>query len=216
VLRKWLMIIKAVGTVLALAVPAELHAQRNCTRGKPCGNSCIAQHLTCRIGTGTARPAAARPDNTPNAPSADAPRALLGAGVVGGAAAGTDLLSQRAGSSCTTNLASIREILIVSGDRGATPIGVDLSTGAPVIAPKQGDTVRASLLAILCRRESDAELVLDYMGRRVLLDALNVPGRTLTTQGLWRGTIRVPTPSGPQPAYVWRDELGTATLRAVP
>jgi endonuclease YncB( thermonuclease family) len=35
----------------------ELEAQRNCTRGKPCGNTCIAQNRTCRVGTGTARQA---------------------------------------------------------------------------------------------------------------------------------------------------------------
>ena len=40
-----------------LAVP--LHAQPNCKKGKPCGNSCIAQNKTCRIGTSTPAPAAA-------------------------------------------------------------------------------------------------------------------------------------------------------------
>lgn len=32
-------------------------AQKNCTKGKPCGNSCIARNKTCRIGTGSARSA---------------------------------------------------------------------------------------------------------------------------------------------------------------
>jgi micrococcal nuclease len=54
---------------------AELEAQRNCTRGKPCGNTCIARTSTCRVGTGTARQApTTRTTPTPEAAtiSADA------------------------------------------------------------------------------------------------------------------------------------------------
>lgn len=43
-----------------LGAPELLEAQRRCQRGKPCGNTCIARHLTCRVGPGTAR-AAPRP-----------------------------------------------------------------------------------------------------------------------------------------------------------
>lgn len=38
--------------LLILAAPAD--AQKNCTKGKPCGNTCIAANKTCRVGTGTA------------------------------------------------------------------------------------------------------------------------------------------------------------------
>lgn len=56
--RGWLL--------LALVLPALAWAPvgdgRNCTKGKPCGNTCIAANKTCRIGGGTATrsPAAAR------------------------------------------------------------------------------------------------------------------------------------------------------------
>lgn len=33
-------------------------AQKNCNKGKPCGNSCIARNKTCRIGTTAPAPAA--------------------------------------------------------------------------------------------------------------------------------------------------------------
>jgi hypothetical protein len=33
--------------------PAVAHGQR-CTKGKPCGNTCIAANRTCRVGSGTA------------------------------------------------------------------------------------------------------------------------------------------------------------------
>jgi micrococcal nuclease len=56
---------------------AELEAQRNCSRGKPCGNTCIARTSTCRVGTGTARQAPTAP-STP-APAAPAAAATLSA-----------------------------------------------------------------------------------------------------------------------------------------
>ena len=44
-----------------IGVPG-LEAQPNCKKGKPCGNTCIAQNKTCRVGApsaATPRPAAA-------------------------------------------------------------------------------------------------------------------------------------------------------------
>jgi micrococcal nuclease len=63
---------KLILMVLALlfAVDAPLEAQRNCTRGKPCGNTCIARDRTCRVGTGTARPAPTTRSTPP--PASDA------------------------------------------------------------------------------------------------------------------------------------------------
>lgn len=43
-------------TLGSLAVPAE--AQKNCVKGKPCGNTCIARDKVCHVGAGSA---AARP-----------------------------------------------------------------------------------------------------------------------------------------------------------
>jgi hypothetical protein len=44
-----------------LAAPA--HAQKNCTKGKPCGNTCISRDKICRIGAGGGdyRPASGSP-----------------------------------------------------------------------------------------------------------------------------------------------------------
>jgi hypothetical protein len=45
--------------LLAIAlvlIPASLHAQRSCRKGKPCGNTCIAQNRTCHAGDGNASP----------------------------------------------------------------------------------------------------------------------------------------------------------------
>lgn len=33
---------------------ADVQAQKNCTKGKPCGNSCIARSKTCHVGAGAA------------------------------------------------------------------------------------------------------------------------------------------------------------------
>lgn len=43
--------------VFLAALPTALEAQKNCTKGIPCGNTCIAANKTCRVGTTSARPA---------------------------------------------------------------------------------------------------------------------------------------------------------------
>lgn len=45
-------IVAALVGVALVAVPAD--AQRRCTKGIPCGNSCIAANKVCRIGTSPA------------------------------------------------------------------------------------------------------------------------------------------------------------------
>lgn len=76
-MRLAVSVVVALGTI-ALS-PVALEAQKRCTKGIPCGNTCIAATKTCRVGTGTARPAprpaaprptAVVPDSTPRA-SAD-------------------------------------------------------------------------------------------------------------------------------------------------
>lgn len=49
--RRWLVL--ALSAVAAVAWVPVVDG-RNCTRGKPCGNTCIAANKTCRIGGGTA------------------------------------------------------------------------------------------------------------------------------------------------------------------
>jgi hypothetical protein len=68
--------------VTALALPLrEAEAQRNCSRGKPCGNTCIAQNRTCHVGTPTERPTPPPPARStpaaapPPRPTAPAPAA---------------------------------------------------------------------------------------------------------------------------------------------
>jgi predicted DNA-binding transcriptional regulator YafY len=46
--------------LMAAGIATPLEAQRNCVKGKPCGNSCIARNKVCRIGAASPeRPAAA-------------------------------------------------------------------------------------------------------------------------------------------------------------
>ena len=65
-----------VAILTAGAQPAE--AQRNCRKGIPCGNTCISASKVCRIGSGSARATAERP-NPPaarsNPPASLAPSA---------------------------------------------------------------------------------------------------------------------------------------------
>ena len=60
----------AVTLVITLAQPAD--AQPNCRKGKPCGNSCIAQNRTCRVG-GASSGSSTAEGSEPNAPSRAAP-----------------------------------------------------------------------------------------------------------------------------------------------
>lgn len=56
---------------LSLTAARDLEAQRRCVKGKPCGNTCIAQNRTCRVGTPPSNPTpppASRP--APAAPPA--------------------------------------------------------------------------------------------------------------------------------------------------
>ena len=52
--------------------PLGIEAQPNCKKGKPCGNSCIAQNKTCRIG------ATPTPTATPLVDAKVAPLASVG------------------------------------------------------------------------------------------------------------------------------------------
>ena len=71
-------------TFLALAfalLPRDAHAQKNCKKGIPCGNSCIAANKTCRIGA------------TPAPSSADTKRVVQGS--VGNSSTGDWIASSR-------------------------------------------------------------------------------------------------------------------------
>lgn len=43
----------------SLALPSSAQAQKRCTKGIPCGNSCIAANKVCRIGSSAPAPRAA-------------------------------------------------------------------------------------------------------------------------------------------------------------
>ena len=47
----------AVLLLVGLSWPASLRAQKNCTKGIPCGRTCIAANKVCRIGTTSPAPA---------------------------------------------------------------------------------------------------------------------------------------------------------------
>jgi hypothetical protein len=58
---------------LSLLVASNAESQKNCRKGIPCGNTCIAANKVCHVGTPstppTASPAPARSDSTPVAPT---------------------------------------------------------------------------------------------------------------------------------------------------
>ncbi len=54
--------------LLLLVAPGTLSAQ-HCTKGKPCGNSCIVQNKTCHVGSGTATRATPSITSTPRYPA---------------------------------------------------------------------------------------------------------------------------------------------------
>lgn len=71
-----------------LLLPATLEGQKSCRKGKPCGNTCIAQSRSCYVGDGGAVPHAPRPvvsspasrvDSPPT--RGDAPQALATRGI---------------------------------------------------------------------------------------------------------------------------------------
>src|SRR5207245_7339315 len=63
----------ALFTFLSLLALSNAEAQKNCRKGIPCGNTCIAANKVCRIGTPSARPttspAPAPSDSTAVAPT---------------------------------------------------------------------------------------------------------------------------------------------------
>ncbi len=60
---------------LMLLVPSVLSAQKNCKKGIPCGNTCIAANKVCRVGTVPSTPAPASTTPAPQAASSPTPAA---------------------------------------------------------------------------------------------------------------------------------------------
>ena len=54
-------LIQCLLVVAFLFVTAPAEAQKNCKKGIPCGNTCIAANKTCRVGTGSARSTSSPP-----------------------------------------------------------------------------------------------------------------------------------------------------------
>jgi hypothetical protein len=68
----------------ALLIPLVTNAQRRCTRGVPCGNSCIAAGKTCHVGAPTATPTPAPPQTVaPDPLRSPSVTALQDAGATG-------------------------------------------------------------------------------------------------------------------------------------
>jgi endonuclease YncB( thermonuclease family) len=69
-MRRLLLLFAALGLLLS-AAPGE--AQKNCSKGKPCGNTCIARNKVCRVGSGSARSAPRSPRSAPAAQAVSIP-----------------------------------------------------------------------------------------------------------------------------------------------
>jgi len=191
----------------ALPVPA----QRNCTRGKPCGNTCIASHLTCRVGSGSATRATPSPQDS-SRPSQAAPNRLLGQPTPAAPAPAT-FGARGSLSYCSTGLDSQREIWLVAGRRPSGTIGRDVDDGTSYYAPSRGDTLAAILVSLHCPTPEQVTPLIGVGSRRVLLDQLSVPVRSASGAEAWEGNILVRAGGRRMPAFVWVDALGTATLR---
>lgn len=90
------MRIHLVGLLAVLAV-STLQAQKNCTKGIPCGNTCIAANKVCRIGSSSSPPAA---------PAAARPTPLLSAPASPGGAPGAPWVAFRDGTLYYKNVAA--------------------------------------------------------------------------------------------------------------
>lgn len=64
--------------IVALVISVPAAAQRNCRKGIPCGNSCIAASKTCRIGTSQRQPERAADQRPQPASSVTEPSDLNG------------------------------------------------------------------------------------------------------------------------------------------
>lgn len=198
---------------LAFVAAPGLQAQRNCTRGKPCGNTCINVNYTCRAGggsaaqsgqggqnssgngQGTARGLISSPRPSPAAPPA--PIASLGG----------------AASYCSTGLDSARELLVVAGSRPSAVIGRNLGDGSAFTAPNARDTIAVDLVAIRCPTTTTAELYVKTNGSTVALDYRSVRLRWPGGDSEYGGNIRLRSAGGAIEGFVWLDPLGVATLR---
>jgi hypothetical protein len=59
--------------LLGSALAAPLLAQKNCTKGKPCGRTCIARDKICRIGSSPPVPAATAAPSSSEAAAQEVP-----------------------------------------------------------------------------------------------------------------------------------------------
>jgi len=203
--------------LLVLAPPAA--AQRNCTKGKPCGNTCIAVNRTCRVGAGSAtQRTRTAGDTSRTAPVLASNLVGSTAGAVPGEAGGLSAVvgASSAVSHCTTGLDSHRDVWIVSGRRPLGTIGLDLTDGSAFHAPSRADTLAAILIALRCPSPDRVTPLIAVGSRRILLDYLSLPLRTATQSSEPSGNLVVREGAQRVPAYVWLDALGTATLRGEP
>jgi endonuclease YncB( thermonuclease family) len=74
------MLFRVLLALLVWALLPETGSAQVCTKGKPCGNTCIAQNRTCRVGPGTTR--AAGTATTPATPAAPPPQTAVPEGAL--------------------------------------------------------------------------------------------------------------------------------------
>lgn len=204
---------------LLLALPLPTAAQRNCTKGKPCGDTCIAVNRTCRVGSGSARQGTTTVRDTSRATPPPA-SSLMGssAGTVPGGVAGLDAVvgASTTTSHCTTGLDSHREVWVVGGRRPLGTIGLDLTDGSAFYAPSRADTLAAILIALRCPSPDRVTPLIVVGSRRILLDYLSLSLRTAAQSSEHEGNLVVRESGRRVAGYVWLDAFGTATLRGEP
>lgn len=191
-------------------LPETAAAQRRCTRGKPCGNTCINVNYTCRLGS--------TPPPPPPTATPPAPRSLIGpaqAAPPAGGFAPPGVAYAGSLSYCTTGLASVRDLLLVGDVRPSAIIGRDLMVGTGFDAPSVGDTTPAELVAVRCPEADKVTLYVRSRGRLVALDARSIPVRSGSGSGEpgSGGNVRIREGGRVLPAVVWLDAFGVATLR---
>ena len=137
-------LIVAVGALL-LAAPAK--AQKNCTKGKPCGNTCIARDKVCRVGSGSAssetreraRPATSSTravTATKTRTPASTPAAVTATRRAGTCTVGT--ISDGDTFACT-NGARVRLLLIDTPERAQAPYGEQARAALAALIPPGSD-----------------------------------------------------------------------------
>jgi micrococcal nuclease len=138
-------LLRSCSLILAIAVlaPSSAHAQR-CSKGKPCGNTCIARNKTCHVGEGTAvwAPGADRPASTAPESLRDLPPSpeALSAGPVTMAYCWVERVVDGDTFRCAGGR-RVRLLLIDAPERNQGPFGSVATTALRRLAPVRSEVV---------------------------------------------------------------------------